>query len=1094
MTGAMLKGALPALLVSALFTASAQPYGLTSRPTVGPFLNGVMPEAAPAVSGNWSAVAAFPNLVFTNALGFTAVPGTNRYCVWEREGRVWMFATNSSVTTKTLVLDISNQCQGWDDSGLLNLAFHPGFATNRYLFVYYTWVTPGTVVGSPTTRPSHRVIGKYHDRLSRFTLDANGVAIPGSETVFVDLTGNDTWHNGGGMFFHPGNGFLYWTDGDDVTLANRQVITNSLFSGVFRIDVDQRGGAISHPRVRQPNLGVTANYYIPNDNPWVGQSNVLEEFFALGLRSPHRMTYDAPRGRIYIGDVGESAREEISVIEPGEAGLNFQWNYREGFVGTMPTNYIGISKSPLLEYPRTDGRAVIGGHVYRGSEFAADLGGKYIFGDNVTRSVWVLDETTSPATKIFLCTLPKGDGPNSGADYTGLSSFGLDHKDEIYLCQMSSIGGRIYRLARTNAPTGQPFPLLLSATGTFTNLATLAPAPGLVPYSVNSPLWSDAAHKTRWAAIPTNTFVSYAPTGEWIFPAGSVFVKHFDLATNETAPNQLRRLETRLLVRDTNNYVYGATYKWRVDLSDADLVPSGLTENITITTSTGTRTQQWFYPGRQDCLACHTVAAGGVLGVSARQLNGDFLYSATGVTDNQIRAWNHVGLFSSPVNEGSLSNVTKLVAVDDINASLEHRFRSYLDANCSHCHRPGGNTQAQWDGRIATPLAAAGIINGTLVNNLGDANNRIIKPLTPTNSVLLTRDATRGADSIQMPPLATSIADPQALLMLSNYIMSLSPTFRLTAAPTTQGVSAGGSASFNAIVQFDPGYTNQVTLGVGGTPAATFGYLTPPTISSSTTSVLAIVTSPNAPTGNYPLTVIASDGSVTNTALVTLNLAPYASSLAMEAETLPVVTGGANAAVQVDANNSAGLWLALLADGVGDYIDYTLTNVPAGTHNLKLKYKAHPNRGITSMMLNGVSIDPVLDQYANPPTYPEVDLGNFVFGTPGNHVFRQTVMGRNALAGAFTLSADLFTLTLSTPPSANPPLLEETKFVDGNIVFHAVNGSPGRVLYVLSSTNLTLPLADWTVITTNILDASGNFTFTNTLDGAPARFYRIQLP
>ena len=97
------------------------------------------------------------------------------------------------------------------------------------------------------------------------------------------------------------------------------------------------------------------------------------------------MTYDPVTGRIYIGDVGESAREEVDIIEPGESGLNFQWNYCEGKLGKMTATYIGISRGPVLDYPHTDGRAVIGGYVYRGKKFAADLGGKYIFGDNVMR-------------------------------------------------------------------------------------------------------------------------------------------------------------------------------------------------------------------------------------------------------------------------------------------------------------------------------------------------------------------------------------------------------------------------------------------------------------------------------------------------------------------------------------------------------------------------------------------------------------------------------------------------------------------------------------------------------------------------------------
>ena len=759
------------LMAGLVFPVAAQPYGLATRPAIGPFLNDVMPEAAPAVSTNWSIVPAFPNLVFTNALGFAHVPGTNLNCVWEREGRVWFFPTNENTTQKWLVLNLSNQCQGWDDSGLLNLAFHPGYETNGFLFVYYTWVTPGTVVGSPTTRPPEFVVGKYHDRLSRFTV-TNGTAALGSELVFVDQAGDSVWHNGGGLFFHPTNGFLYWTDGDDER-SSAQVITNKLFAGVFRIDVDQRGGAISHPIPRQPNLGTTANYYIPNDNPFVGQPNVLEEFFCLGLRSPHRMTIDPPTGRIFIGDVGAGSREEISRMEPGESGLNFQWSYVEGFLGTMPGNYVGISKPPILDYLRNEGVAVIGGHVYRGSQFTTQLGGRYIFGDNVSRRIWMMDESTTPATKLAIGTLPKGDGPNSGSDYTGLSSFGLDVNNEIYMCQMSSIGGRIYKFAPASPTASRPLPTLLSETGAFTNLATLEPHPGLIPYTVNSPLWSDAAHKMRWLAVPTNTLVTFAATGGWTFPGGSVFVKHFELSTNDTNPELRQRLETRLLVRDTNGLVYGASYKWRSDHSDADLVPTLTNENVLITTATGVRTQLWSYPGRQDCVTCHTIPSGGVLGVNTRQINGDFGYPQTGVTDNQIRALNHVGLFTAPVSEAAIPGYAKLVPVTATNAALEFRVRSYLDANCSHCHRPNGGVNANFDARFDTPLTDAGIVGGLVLNNLGIPGAKVVVPTNLAASILYQRDNSLAV--IKMPPLAKNTIDTDAMAVIAAWIGTLPP-------------------------------------------------------------------------------------------------------------------------------------------------------------------------------------------------------------------------------------------------------------------------------------------------------------------------------
>jgi glucose/arabinose dehydrogenase len=135
--------------------SATQPYGLNSLPQTGAFLNGTLPEIAPAISGNWTAIVAFPNLLFTNSVGLTHVPDSNRLCVWEREGRVWLFDNSSNAAQKTLAIDVHDQCQGWDDSGLLGVAFHPGFATNHFIFIYYTWVKPGTVAGSPTTRPVH---------------------------------------------------------------------------------------------------------------------------------------------------------------------------------------------------------------------------------------------------------------------------------------------------------------------------------------------------------------------------------------------------------------------------------------------------------------------------------------------------------------------------------------------------------------------------------------------------------------------------------------------------------------------------------------------------------------------------------------------------------------------------------------------------------------------------------------------------------------------------------------------------------------------------------------------------------------------------
>ncbi len=760
-------------MIAFVYEASAQPYGMTARPMVGRFLNDKLPPGPPRISTAWSTEVAFPGLTFSFPLGLVPMPGTGDLVVWEREGRVWAFANDPAATTRRPVLDITNRCQGWMECGLLGLAFHPGFATNRFMFVYYNWVPLGTVVGGPDDTPFHLNF-ETRNRLSRFTLDANGVAIDGSEQVLIDQRRHSLVKNGGGLFFHPGDGFLYLSVGDDssATVVLSQRLDLGLFTGIVRIDVDQRGGGISHPISRQPREGFTTNYFIPNSNPFVGLPDALEEYFALGLRNPHRMTLDPPTGRIFIGDVGAESREEINVIEPGESGLNFQWNDLEGGGGDLTPPYAGLNRRPFLDYPHSEGvgKSVIGGYVYRGSRFAGELGGKYIFGDNISRYIWMLNEDTAPPTKTLLAVMPRGPGPVAGNDYTGISSFGIDQNGEIYICQLSTIGSQIYRLKRDSTVTGPDMPSRLSETGAFSNLATLVPAPGLVPYDVTSPLWSDASVKSRWMAIPSPAHIEFSTNGEWRFPEGSVFVKHFELGIDDQNPATRRRLETRILVRDTNGYVYGGTYKWRSDQSDADLLVSGLTEPIAIATAFGTRTQTWTYPSRQDCLSCHTGPAGGVLGIKTRQSNRDFHYDATGLTDNQLRAWNHIGLFSPALVESQITGYPHLVNVTNASASLDFRVRSYLDANCSHCHRPGG-VRSSWDARFDTPLEQQGIVNGPVVDTLNIVGARVIIPGDLSRSLLHHRLGSLGV--IKMPPLAKNVLDAPAIATVTEWINSL---------------------------------------------------------------------------------------------------------------------------------------------------------------------------------------------------------------------------------------------------------------------------------------------------------------------------------
>lgn len=318
----------------------------------------------------------------------------------------------------------------------------------------------------------------------------------------------------------------------------------------------------------------------------------------------------------------------------------------------------------------------------------------------------------------------------------------------------------------------EKLPPLLSQTGVFRSLADLTPAPGLIPYDVNTPLWSDGARKRRWLGLPPGDAITFAPTGEWAFPPGTVAVKHFDLPLDDTDPSVTRRLETRLLVVDETGNGYGVTYRWRPDGSDADLLADACTEAFTIKTAAGTRTQTWSYPGRADCLACHTPAARFVLGVKTRQLNRPSTYPETGTTDNQLRTWNYLGMFDAPLDEGRIATYARLVPVTDSRAPLAQRVRSYLDANCAHCHRPGHPVQATFDARFDTPLADQGLLDApTVSDSLGMRGPQLVTPHDPARSMLWHRLSR--ADNFRMPPLARNVPDRDALRVFEEWIRQL---------------------------------------------------------------------------------------------------------------------------------------------------------------------------------------------------------------------------------------------------------------------------------------------------------------------------------
>jgi glucose/arabinose dehydrogenase len=701
---------------------------------------------------------AFSGLNFDQPVAITAPPGeTNRLFILEKTGSI-MVITNLANPTVSEFMSLSVVTDS--ESGLLGLAFHPGYATNGYFYVF-----------SSRNLNTSQGFG-LHQCISRFQASPPNAnfASPGMEVFLLRQRDTAPNHNGGDLHFGP-DGYLYASLGDEGAQYNgsghAQIITNKFFSAILRLDVDKRAGNLS-PNFHPAN---STNYFIPADNPFVGLSsylgqtfnptNVRTEFFSIGYRNPWRMSFDPATGHLYVADVGQDFYEEVSVITNG---ANAGWAYYEGAHLAKPlypaqaniyANPPAGLTLPIQEYPHGSGNlagdSISGGLVYRGMRIS-QLYGAYVFGDYVSGNIWMLryDGTnTTPYQRI------------TGAN--GPVAFGRDPRNgDVLVAQINN--GLIGRLEYSATPSGAPLPATLADTGAFNDLATLTPSAGIVPYHINVPFWSDHAIKNRWFSIPnTNLTMTFSAAGNWSFPTGTVWIKHFELELTNGVPESRQRLETRFLVRNAGS-VYGITYRWD-SATNATLVPEpGLDEVFTIAEGGLLRTQMWHYPSRSECQACHTAQGGYAGGFNTAQLNRDLDYNGT--VTNQLEALRLAGYFSNSISNLHLLPVLRLA--DDETVSREYRVRSYLEANCAYCHRPGGVVAAQWDGRIATPGPQTDIINGALNNNFGNPAARVIAPGSLADSILYQRVANLGGS--HMPPLATAVVNTQAVALLAAWI------------------------------------------------------------------------------------------------------------------------------------------------------------------------------------------------------------------------------------------------------------------------------------------------------------------------------------
>jgi len=706
----------------------------SSNNSTGPSNICIAPEQGPQSSPTFNLEPAFPNLPdMGSVVAIRQAPGnTSQWYAAIQDGRILVFDNSETANSSSEFLNIQSQVLNGGEQGLLGMAFHPDYANNGEIYLYYSTETPN-----------------LRSNISRFTFVNNNW----QEEIILSIKQPFGNHNGGNILFGTDDGYLYIGLGDGGSGGDPQGHGQNrltLLGSMLRIDV---------------NNG--APYSVPAGNPYFGNSlcnnpdivtntQICPEIYAYGLRNPWRWSFDRVTDQLWLGDVGQGRVEEIDIIENGQ---NYGWVVMEGSEcynsNSTTCNANSDYTLPVAEYPHNGGGAsVVGGYVYRGNNTELSfLYGSYLFADTYSGQIWrTISEggiyTTSPLLDSNLI----------------IYSFAESLEGEIFVLSPSGsgTGNNIFKFTPVANPAPvSPIPVLLSETGCFDSTNPLVPATGVIPYEINVPLWSDGAEKERYFAIPDGRKISLTSDGDFIFPVGTVLIKNFYL--ND------KPIETRLLMRHTD-YWGGYSYEWQYDTDgnpvDAQLLGDELTKMID--------GQNWLYPSGSQCFECHTQAANISLGLESLQLNREFTNQQTGQTENQLSTFMNIGLFSSALTDTHRDS--KLYSITDGSVSYELRAKSYLHANCAHCHQPNGNAPTPLDLRFTTPLAEMNACDiDPMEGDLGVNGIKILDPLgsfLQPNSVVVARMESLDTTS-RMPPLGTEIVDDTALLVLKNWINEL---------------------------------------------------------------------------------------------------------------------------------------------------------------------------------------------------------------------------------------------------------------------------------------------------------------------------------
>ncbi|MEX0677381.1 MAG: PQQ-dependent sugar dehydrogenase [Pirellulales bacterium] len=748
-------------------SAAKRPFGIQERtPWTTSKIRGAPDPPAP-----YRTERVFEKLKFAEPLDLASARGTDRLFVAERYGKIYSFPNDPRVERAELFIDLGKVIYG--------LAFHPKFSENGYVYVTYL--------------VDHKKELPDGTRVSRFQVRRDNPlhCDPGTEQLL--LTWPSGGHNGGCLQFGP-DGCLYIATGDSGEIADPNEAGQDLSSlpgSILRIDVDRRDADKA--------------YAIPADNPFVGVAGARTEIWAFGLRQPWKMSFDRQTGDLWTGNVGQDLWEMIYRIERGG---NYGWSITEGSHPFRPERKRGPGPiiPPIVEHDHANFRSITGGFVYRGRRLP-ELIGAYIYGDYDTGRIWMLryDREHNEVTE-------NKELVDSSLRLVG---FAEDGAGELFL--LDHMSGQISRLVPNPARSTGDFPRTLGATGLFASVADHMPAPGLIPYSVIAPQWCDGAAKDRYLGIPGDARIEFetltypqpapgAPPG-WKFPDGTVLVETLSLEMEKGNPKSRRRLETRILHHERlaggedvgDQYWQGYTYLWNDQQTDAVLLedPKGLDRTYTIRDSDapgGRRQQTWHFPSRTECAVCHNMAAKYVLGVQTLQMNQDHNYGGT--VANQLGTLAHLNIFAKPL-PAPPEELSRLVDYRAQREDLARRARSYLHANCSHCHRKwgGGNADFQLLATLdVSEMGTVGVRPGQGTFNIPHARN--LAPGDPYRSVLFYRMAQVGTG--RMPRIGSTVIDERGLRLVHDWIQQL-PVADLAEAAAVAGARAEAVSSLQQL-------------------------------------------------------------------------------------------------------------------------------------------------------------------------------------------------------------------------------------------------------------------------------------------------------